>query len=1066
MIILMVAIYVIMPKEYSVDVYTHPAFILQHVALMLFLTTTWVRSKNKAHFEKYIEWYMALVVIPSASAYLLTRHHAIGRHDSALQMILYQSCACILISRVRFCAVSLIQLPITIVYCVDVAIAYRPSYVVWGLFVVFPLALSNIMDRRTRVEFTHIDKLSQQRQRTESHVMSIERKLCAAFPPTAKRHIVDVTNVRVGATYPKTVIIITDMTGFATYTIRTAPSIVVHSLGKVFHKFDCLAEAHGVERISTVGDTYMAALFSLQKVGDAPERMAATGERVIRAFDFCFAIISQQCEDLPLRLRVGVNVGDVEGGFVGWSPPVFDLFGKAVEMTKLLARTCSLSSRVHIRPDVHRNLVEGDFGEPVNVTRTPHGFLLSGWEKSTRALRASEGTETSSPITPTGTQDTSLDSSSLLHVLNGSPHRSVASSGVSFEQCWEKDDNQKDGNDDGAASSLSVAPAATSGTTTLSDAESVFQNCVKNVETMSSAFYAAATAGATSSSSGFGYGQFNPCGPGDDLLPLDHNANNTLFTPPSLQRHRWLRNFCDAHVEAEYQQSVRQLVRYQRHITFALFLALISTCVLFTLYSCYESSLDRLIVSLAVSLTLFYAVVSSAAYVPYYVSFAVMFITFHGCAWTANFSSHDCFIHRTDDRIQNSRYVGLMSVKGVFALLRDIAAPTFFMVSLKVRLFTIFITLISQTSLEHLSRDAVLDDLSDSSYFDELRSTLTSIVVFLFVAVSMDEALRDGFTARKRLQVDVHECSIYTSTIRSALGIMLPPFAAKRVLRRDVHRAVMMSSSEQQHNRSFNLTHSSSMSSASINTDDKEVDAMLVWDYSTVILAFVSFEIKHEDSAYDVAASLLEAIERTAHVHSVRKVKSTGTTILIAAGSDFTDLETIQENAERMCYAMLDVMQWVFTPQRDVCDFRIGIHAGPCFGAVVGTHFLTFDVFGDTVHVASAVANSAELNTAYVSAYLKDCVGGVGEEDLSSYTSGSNNNNNGVVISFTSVALSTAVKDKGTLRVFRMEGGDAMPSSSLVCPPLEDHCVPEPPLSCNIERDIKSEESVAMVEEF
>ena len=47
--------------------------------------------------------------------------------------------------------------------------------------------------------------------------------------------------------------------GFTGLAARLSPAAVVELLGGLYTTFDGLAEARGIEKIKTVGDTYMAA---------------------------------------------------------------------------------------------------------------------------------------------------------------------------------------------------------------------------------------------------------------------------------------------------------------------------------------------------------------------------------------------------------------------------------------------------------------------------------------------------------------------------------------------------------------------------------------------------------------------------------------------------------------------------------------------------------------------------------------------------------------------------------------------------------------------------------------
>lgn len=50
-------------------------------------------------------------------------------------------------------------------------------------------------------------------------------------------------------------------------------------------------------------------------------------------------------------------------------------------------------------------------------------------------------------------------------------------------------------------------------------------------------------------------------------------------------------------------------------------------------------------------------------------------------------------------------------------------------------------------------------------------------------------------------------------------------------------------------------------------------------------------------------------------------------------------------------------------------DMRIGIHSGPAVGGVIGSQKLSFDLWGDSVNIASRIENSGSVNKINISAY-------------------------------------------------------------------------------------------------
>ncbi len=63
---------------------------------------------------------------------------------------------------------------------------------------------------------------------------------------------------RIAEAYAETTVLFADIVGFTPWAQRTAPDRVVALLDGLFSRFDELAARHGVERIKTIGDSYVA----------------------------------------------------------------------------------------------------------------------------------------------------------------------------------------------------------------------------------------------------------------------------------------------------------------------------------------------------------------------------------------------------------------------------------------------------------------------------------------------------------------------------------------------------------------------------------------------------------------------------------------------------------------------------------------------------------------------------------------------------------------------------------------------------------------------------------------
>ncbi len=154
-------------------------------------------------------------------------------------------------------------------------------------------------------------------------------------------------------------IVFADLVGFTALSNRLPAPRLVQLLDRLFSDFDRLASAHGVERIKTIGDAYMAV--SGIGSGSAVNGDAGTdGVRCVggavdhaeRAASFALALQARVAEEsretgLPLNVRIGLHVGPVIAGVIGTRKPAFDCWGETVNLASRLEASGSASG-VHI----------------------------------------------------------------------------------------------------------------------------------------------------------------------------------------------------------------------------------------------------------------------------------------------------------------------------------------------------------------------------------------------------------------------------------------------------------------------------------------------------------------------------------------------------------------------------------------------------------------------------------------------------------------------------------------------------------------------------------------------
>lgn len=135
---------------------------------------------------------------------------------------------------------------------------------------------------------------------------------------------------RKGAVEPKyledVTIIFTDFVGFSSSSEKLAADELVQMLHEYFSAFDEIAARYGLEKLKTIGDSYMCA-------GGLPERNPSHPvDAVMAAMEIVRAVTERSGTDSQHNwaIRVGIHTGHVIAGMVGKQKFAYDIWGESV----------------------------------------------------------------------------------------------------------------------------------------------------------------------------------------------------------------------------------------------------------------------------------------------------------------------------------------------------------------------------------------------------------------------------------------------------------------------------------------------------------------------------------------------------------------------------------------------------------------------------------------------------------------------------------------------------------------------------------------------------------------
>ena len=150
--------------------------------------------------------------------------------------------------------------------------------------------------------------------------------------------------------HPSVTVLFADIVGFTPWASNRNPEEVVDVLDRIFSTFDALCDKHGVEKIKTIGDAYMA-------VGGIPVADGPTAPSVVRlGLDMLTAAEGIAFhKDKALQLRIGVHQGPAVAGVIGRRKFLYDLWGDTVNIAARV-ESHGMPGRVQITDAVARQL--------------------------------------------------------------------------------------------------------------------------------------------------------------------------------------------------------------------------------------------------------------------------------------------------------------------------------------------------------------------------------------------------------------------------------------------------------------------------------------------------------------------------------------------------------------------------------------------------------------------------------------------------------------------------------------------------------------------------------------
>lgn len=216
---------------------------------------------------------------------------------------------------------------------------------------------------------TQTNLVAQKNQENEQLLLSIFPTAIAKRLKQGEKDIAeDISNVAV---------LFSDLTGFSKLSSTLTAYEIVAILNDLVAAFDEAADRHGMEKIKTIGDSYLAVSGLSIPYLDHDRR----------AIDFAIEMLSiirrfNNERSFELNIRIAINSGDVVAGIVGRNRFIYDVWGDTINTARDMRIVCPPGA-ILVTAAVHQRLQDLYHFEPVPDLEIVGKPKVSAWRLET-----------------------------------------------------------------------------------------------------------------------------------------------------------------------------------------------------------------------------------------------------------------------------------------------------------------------------------------------------------------------------------------------------------------------------------------------------------------------------------------------------------------------------------------------------------------------------------------------------------------------------------------------------------------------------------------------------------
>jgi class 3 adenylate cyclase len=154
--------------------------------------------------------------------------------------------------------------------------------------------------------------------------------------------------------YESVSLLFTDFEGFTKLTTSMPPEELVAELNEIFKNFDIIIRKYGLEKLKTIGDSYMIG-------GGFPIETKDHAVNIIKAAIDMLEIVRKKniSSKYEWKMRAGVHSGNIIAGVVGKIKYSYDVWGNTVNLAGKMERL-SMPGKINITAATYE-LIKDEF---------------------------------------------------------------------------------------------------------------------------------------------------------------------------------------------------------------------------------------------------------------------------------------------------------------------------------------------------------------------------------------------------------------------------------------------------------------------------------------------------------------------------------------------------------------------------------------------------------------------------------------------------------------------------------------------------------------------------------